>query len=386
MANAGSSSVEHNGASASSTTPSPMLMAAPMTGSANPAASLHSLWSYMTPALDYILCSPCNISLHDLSFKTPAIDPAYHMGIHTAVYNYYTGTRKHRHDEPPDQSTPDNPNGFPALMGSELYTQLDRYFESVVRDILLGAPLEDSELIPYYVTAYTRYAAGLQAIHRLLNYVNRHYVRREVDDDRGWLRLADLGPLAEEEVISTTKISRNGRSITHLNTLVAAGNQEEARQQVVRRLRGLRMKELKKWGYVEGDGAEKLAQAEQSAEAASTLDRVVPIQSLAYRRWRLDCIEPLLTIPDEGQKPSTSGGRTRGGRRSTKSPPPTKSPPNAIPKGRLARACKMFFETGTLPMDDKLRSVQCIRDSFLVCGVRRDVALLKRLEKYLASP
>jgi hypothetical protein len=60
----------------------------PPAGSANPSASFPALWGYIEPALDHIVRSPTN----NLD-KAPAIDVDYHMGIHTAVYNYVTSAR-----------------------------------------------------------------------------------------------------------------------------------------------------------------------------------------------------------------------------------------------------------------------------------------------------
>jgi len=44
-------------------------------------------------------------------------------------------------------------------------------------------------LVPCFII---RYSAGGQSIHRLLNYMNRQYVRRAVDEDKGWLRFGDI--------------------------------------------------------------------------------------------------------------------------------------------------------------------------------------------------
>ncbi len=54
----------------------------PATGSANPAASLSSLWAYLLPALNHIVKSPTN----NIS-KAPAIDVEFYSGIHSACYN-----------------------------------------------------------------------------------------------------------------------------------------------------------------------------------------------------------------------------------------------------------------------------------------------------------
>jgi hypothetical protein len=131
-------------------------------GSANPSASLASLWNYLEPALRHILCAPTNTP-----GKAPAVDVAYHVGIHTAVYNYFTAQA-----DSPASYAPIKPNGKGKDLvqsGTDLYDKLDRYFADVAQEIFLAAPPDDSTLIAYYVPCFTRYSVGIQSINRLLN-------------------------------------------------------------------------------------------------------------------------------------------------------------------------------------------------------------------------
>ena len=73
----------------------------PQSGSADPSASLPALWCYIQPALDHIIRSPTN----NLS-KVPAVDINYHMGIHTALYNYFTNRAVAAPPPPPPPSPP----------------------------------------------------------------------------------------------------------------------------------------------------------------------------------------------------------------------------------------------------------------------------------------
>lgn len=134
----------------------------PAQGSTNPSASLGTLWNYLEPALRHILSAPTNTP-----GKAPAVDVAYHVGIHTAVYNYFTAQA-----DSPASYAPIKPNGKGKDLvqsGTDLYDQLDRYFADVAQEIFLGAPPDDSTLIAYYVPCFTRYSAGVQSINRLLN-------------------------------------------------------------------------------------------------------------------------------------------------------------------------------------------------------------------------
>ncbi|KAG6838604.1 hypothetical protein C0991_010307, partial [Blastosporella zonata] len=55
----------------------------PATGSANPSASLSTLWAYLHPALEHMMKSPTN----DSNGKAPPIDVGFYSGIHSACYN-----------------------------------------------------------------------------------------------------------------------------------------------------------------------------------------------------------------------------------------------------------------------------------------------------------
>ena len=97
--------------------------------------------------------------------KAPALAVDYHMGIHTALYNYFTTFSASR--------------GL-APAGADFYELLDDYFGDVARDILLGVP-DDDRLVHYLLPCFQRYSAGAASISRLLNYTNRQYVKRAID-------------------------------------------------------------------------------------------------------------------------------------------------------------------------------------------------------------
>ena len=67
--------------------------------------------------------------------------------------------------------------------GHDIYDRLDRHFVDLAHELLLGAPLDDSALVHYLVPCFIRYSTDAQPINRLLNYVNRQYVRRADDED-----------------------------------------------------------------------------------------------------------------------------------------------------------------------------------------------------------
>ncbi|KAL1679499.1 FAD binding domain-containing protein [Schizophyllum commune] len=277
----------------------PPPLPSPATGSANPASSLQALWPYISAALDHMFTAPAE---DEDPARAPAIDVGWYSGIHSNVYNYCTA----------QSATAD------SLSGADLYTQLDRYFAATARDVLLAAPAADASppsalALPRFLgPAFARYNAAARAAGRLLHYLDRHYVKRAVDEDRGWLRAADAFAGAPPPP-------------------------GLPRAELAARLRAYRLIVLKSWGWDEGEGdAAARALAEAAAEAGSAPDRVVPVNAMALRRFRTEVVDPLLAVPK-------AKGKKKGKKR-----------PGADPRGRLARAVKALLE----PENEEQENVQ----------------------------
>ncbi|KAF7299178.1 hypothetical protein MIND_00866500 [Mycena indigotica] len=313
----------------------------PSSGSANPAASLSSLWAYLLPALNHIVKSPTN---DPHCKKAPSIDMVFYSGIHTACYNYFTSQSENKANTPAARA-----NGEVAS-GNDLYEQLDKYFLETAREIMLGVPQDDTALVDYIVPCFNRYSAGALSVNRLLNYVNRHYVRRAVDEDRGWLRLNDI-----------------------VESVAKSLSAEDSRDKISELLKEKRVDELKKWGYKADGSGETLAAAEASAEAASAPDRIISVASLAHRRFRTEVFEPLLAVPViKGPKPKKKIPKANG------APPP-------IPKGRLARSVKELLESKGGDEEERARLAKDLATALRLVGIRTDHALRKRLDKFVAT-
>lgn len=358
----------------------------PAEGSANPSASFASLWNYIEPALDHIVRSPTNNT-----DRAPSIDVAYHMGIHTAVYNYFTSAGRFGVDAlaAPRLTSPvlggsgssllngaagirpPSPPGSGNAHGADLYEKLDKYYSEVCLELLASAPVDDSNLLHYLLPCWKRYHAGTNAVHRLLNYVNRHYVKRAVEEDRGWLRLADI-----------------------LDAVAQAIEENQPREHLAARLREKRLNELKRWGYTEDNPSpDALARAEAAAEAASPTDRIVPLSSMANRRFREVVIKPLLAVPKMKKIGSTAGG---GGKKKYRKPPNPNnvlhsnnhnSSADAGPKSRLARAVKELIESKDPDtLEERFKMAQETNEMLGTVGIPVDHALRKKLDKFLLRP
>ncbi|KIM72736.1 hypothetical protein PILCRDRAFT_48563, partial [Piloderma croceum F 1598] len=225
------------------------------TGSSIPSSSLSALWCYILPALDRILQSNSDAK----HAPVLPITAEYYIGIYTHCYDYFIA-----------QS-----NSTIGLSG--LYKNLDHYYADAAHQLFTGAP-NDNTLIPYILAKFKYYSAGTAAIDRLLSYLNHHYVKPAVNDGNGWFSFDD------DAVVTGDKGHNSGSKVSW-------GEGEDRR-----------VAELKKWGYKGGSSASVLAKAEACAEAASTLDCVVPLSSLALRRFRTNFIEPLMQVSNINHK------------------------------------------------------------------------------------
>jgi hypothetical protein len=354
------------------------LLPNPQTGSANPSASLSALWNYIQPALDHIIRSPTN----DLS-KAPAVDVDYHIGIHTALYNYFTNHISESSTPPShgavSSHTPRTSSAAVPSPGYDVYDQLDAYFAEVAREVFLGAPMDDSTLVHYLVPSFIRYSAGAQSINRLLNYVNRQYVRRAVDEDKGWLRISDV--LSQIQIAEAGGGGRVGTAGVG-QRLGSTGSHWK----ITEKMRERRAAELRKWGAPDERTAEQLAQAEACAEAASVPGRVVPVLSLAYRRFRTEVLEPLLVVP----KPRGEGKKKKKKKKcrdATATVVPAAVDDKAIgigPRGRLARAVKELLESRGGDEEEKNRLASVMAEMLMRTGIRGDHPLRRRLGRHCA--
>ncbi|THH11388.1 hypothetical protein EW145_g698 [Phellinidium pouzarii] len=358
----------------------------PSTGSANPSASFPALWNYLAPALDHIVRSPTNTPV-----RAPTIDVAYHMGIHTAVYNYFTAASRFDMSTlaaapPPRVSTSTNGRVSPTSSphGADLYEKLDKYYADVCQELLASAPVDDSSILRYLLPCFSRYAAGARSVDRLLNYVNRHYVKRAVEEDRGWLRLADILDAVAQA------IEQDGPATTlNQNIKTKANTSTGPREQLAARLRDRRLVELKKWGYTDGAPPAALTRAEAAAEAASPLDRIIPLASMAFRRFREDVIRPLLAVPKgkkarkRYKKPPGAGSGLAAGSGSSA----VVDGESSGPKSRLARGVRDLIESKDVDSETERRTMAAELDDMLgTIGIPIDLLLRRKLDKFALRP
>ncbi|KAF9454948.1 hypothetical protein P691DRAFT_691126, partial [Macrolepiota fuliginosa MF-IS2] len=294
----------------------------------------------MQPAIDHIMTSTAQ------GDKTPGVDYTLYTNIHSSLYNYFTNRC--------NEVGPMEQNG--KLPGHEVYDKLEDYFQDTCRGILLAGPEGGADLVLYIVSTFQRYNMRVSAVERLINYVNRHYVKRAVEEGKGWMALND--------------------ALAKCRTLRSAPNEaSEPDERTISQIKlDAKLLEMKRWGYEDGDSKERATMAEACAEAASSVDRIVPVLSLARRRFRTEVFEPLLVSPKPNDAPRAKN--------KIKTPP---GPPPYRPKGRLARAVQTYNDSRAVPISESKPVLSALDLALSTAGVRQETHIRKRLRQLLSA-
>ena len=169
-----------------------------------------------------------------------------------------------------------------------------------------------------------------------------------IDEDKGWLCLSDI-----------------------IGDLIHPSNETDSHDTISMKLQQRRALELEKWGYREGDPPEDLAVAEASAEAASGLERIVPLTSLAHRRFRTEVLEPMLTvIKVKGKTEAKNKGK--------------RLLPAHGSQSRLMHAMQTLLESQDIEEQEKRRLAGEMAKMMKTVGTRTDHPLCRRLSNFAA--
>lgn len=101
----------------------------------------------------------------------------YYILLYTTIYDYCTDTKS--------TSTSFQAKGGASLQGADLYSKLNTFLGEHCNNMREeGERLSDIELIKYYARQWDRYTTGAAYVHKLFNYLNKHWVKREKDEGR----------------------------------------------------------------------------------------------------------------------------------------------------------------------------------------------------------
>lgn len=107
------------------------------------------------------------------------IDMKTYMALYTAVHNFCTTQKA------VGGSSGLHPHRGAHLLGEELYSLLGQYLEQHLKGVYETSKSHTEEaLLAYYNSEWTRYTTAAQFINHLFKYLNRHWVKREIDEGK----------------------------------------------------------------------------------------------------------------------------------------------------------------------------------------------------------
>ncbi|CAN8102987.1 unnamed protein product [Discula destructiva] len=155
-----------------------------------------------------------------------------YMGVYTAVHNFCTSQKAHPSAAGSNSSSNvgSGQHRGAHLLGEDLYKKLLQYLEDHLQVLLDRAKQHtDEALLAYYIKEWERFTTSGKYVHHLFRYLNRHWVKREMDE--GKKNIYDVytmhlvqwrGVLFEkidqkvmQAVLKLVERQRNGETIEH---------------------------------------------------------------------------------------------------------------------------------------------------------------------------
>ncbi|KAG7124885.1 Cullin-1 like protein [Verticillium longisporum] len=131
-------------------------------------------WNYLEAGIERIM-------LHLES----GIDMHTYMGVYTAVHNFCTSQKAIGLGVSAAPSIGSGNHRGAHLLGEELYKKLTDYLVAHLQGLLAESKTHTNEaLLAFYIREWTRYTNAAKYIHHLFRYLNRHWVKREMDEGK----------------------------------------------------------------------------------------------------------------------------------------------------------------------------------------------------------
>ncbi|KAK1778538.1 Cullin [Copromyces sp. CBS 386.78] len=152
---------------------------APMMGMYGQQASgsdgIDSTWPYLQSSINKIMTN-----------LQEGLDMSSYMGIYTAVHNFCTSQKASGGSSSPSHHLPGIGTQRGAhLLGEDLYKKLANYLTDHLTGLVSEAEAhKDEALLAFYIREWHRYTNAAKYIHHLFKYLNRHWVKREMDEGK----------------------------------------------------------------------------------------------------------------------------------------------------------------------------------------------------------
>ena len=134
---------------------------------------LDQTWTYLEKNVDNVM----NRLQEGLDMKT-------YMGVYTSVHNFCTSQKAAATSHQASSNLTSSHRGA-HLLGEELYTLLGQYLTDHLKEV--GKKSEshsDEALLTFYIREWKRYTDAAKFNNHLFRYLNRHWVKREMDEGK----------------------------------------------------------------------------------------------------------------------------------------------------------------------------------------------------------
>ncbi|KAJ5082476.1 cullin-1 [Penicillium argentinense] len=129
---------------------------------------LDETWSFLETGIDSVMTK-----------LEEGVDMKTYMALYTAVHNFCTS-----------QKAVSSSQGLQAhrgahLLGEELYRLLGHYLSRHLASVREESQSHTEEaLLAFYIREWSRYTTGAKYVNHLFSYLNRHWVKREIDEGK----------------------------------------------------------------------------------------------------------------------------------------------------------------------------------------------------------
>jgi cullin 1 len=133
---------------------------------------IDTTWTYLQDGITMIMMN-----------LQQGIDLQTYMGIYTAVHNFCT-SQKAVGFALQSHVIGSSQRGA-HLLGEDLYKKLSEYLSEHLKGLVTESKAHtDEALLSFYIREWQRYTDAAKYIHHLFRYLNRHWVKREIDEGK----------------------------------------------------------------------------------------------------------------------------------------------------------------------------------------------------------
>ncbi|KAL2258916.1 hypothetical protein VTK26DRAFT_7585 [Humicola hyalothermophila] len=178
---------------------------------------IDSTWNYVQHGITRIMTN-----------LQEGIDLATYMGIYTAVHDFCTSQKASGFNLTTTVVGASSRGAH--LIGEDLYRKLSDYLSEHLRGLVEESKAHtDEALLSFYIREWQRYTDAAKYTHHLFRYLNRHWVKREMDEGKKnvydiytlhlvrWrdVLFRDVSEKVMEAVLKLVEKQRNGETIEH---------------------------------------------------------------------------------------------------------------------------------------------------------------------------